>query len=114
MTLICLEYRKRGIKKRQIESKKIFSKYFLADFKFNVTAFNRVDENIPNESIKAKYKFTCDYIRSKDYLIPCSDTAYFVFKDKNFEQIRNVWSRKNLNSPKNMAVKQADFEKLFV
>ena len=63
--------------------------------------------------IKEKIKFTTEYIRSKDPKIPCCDVSYFVFKNTNFEQVKNCWSRRNLNSPKNKAIKQVDFENLF-
>ena len=88
-------------------------KYFFADFKFNVSSPGKVTSNISNDSIKAKFKFSSDYVRSKDTKIAYSDIAYFVFNDKNFEQVRNRWSQRNLLSPKNRAVRQSDFEKLF-
>ena len=46
-------------------------------------------------------------------LAACANIAYFVFNNKNFEQIKNRWSQRNLRSPKNVAIKQFDFEKLF-
>lgn len=95
-------------------TKKKDRKYILADLKFNVTSVNNIVTNIPNESIKAKYSFSVGHIRSKDLNIRCHDLAYFVFNDKNFEQIRNRWSRRNLNSPKNIAIKQSEFEKVFL
>lgn len=93
--------------------KKKYKKYILADLKFNVKTVNNIVANIPNASIKAKFKFSCEYIRSKDMNTPCHDIAYFVFNDKNFEQIRHRWMQRNLNFPKNTAIKQSDFEKLF-
>ena len=60
-----------------------------------------------------KFSFTKNLIDEKDGKIKCIDIAYFVFKNKNFEQIKNSWKRRNLNSPKNFPVKQADFERLF-
>lgn len=95
-------------------SKKKCSKYILVDLKFNVTSPNKVDKNISNDSIRSKFKFSTDYIRSKDIKVPCWDVAFFVFNNANFEQIKNCWARRNLNSPKNIAVKQADFEVLFL
>lgn len=88
-------------------------KYICADLKLNVTSLKKVDKNISNDSIKAKFSFSQGYIRSKGFEIPVSDIAYFIFKDKNFEQIRNTWKRRDLNRPKNEAVKQSDFERLF-
>ncbi|WP_296012787.1 hypothetical protein [uncultured Treponema sp.] len=94
-------------------SEKLEKRYLLADFKFNVTAPNKVHSNISNDSIKEKFSFTKNLIDEKDGKIKCIDIAYFVFKNKNFEQIKNSWKRRNLNSPKNFPVKQADFERLF-
>lgn len=95
-------------------AKKKDSKYVLADLKFNVTSVNNIVTNIPNESIKAKYSFSVEYIRSKDPNIRCHDCAYFVFSGKNFEQVRNRWARRNLNFPRNVAIRQSDFEKVFL
>lgn len=94
--------------------KKMDRKYILADLKFNVTSVNNILTNISNKSIREKFSFSVEHIRSKDMNIRCHDTAYFVFNDKNFEQIRNRWTRRNLNFPKNVAVKQSDFEKVFI
>lgn len=90
------------------------SKYVLADFKFNVTSPENVERNISNDDIKDKFDFSISYIRSVDLTNPCSNTAYFIFKDNNFEQIKNRWSRRNLGNPKNMAIKQSDFEIIFL
>ena len=100
------EYPK-GIKKKE-------SKYILADLKFNVTSLNKIVENISNESIKSKISFSIEHIKEKDIKNRCHDTAFFIFNDKHFEQVRNRWSRRNLNFPKNIAVKQSDFEKVFI
>ena len=62
------------------KTEKKLSKYILADLKFNVTSPTKVDKNISNDSIKAKFKFSTDYIRSKDNKIPCWDIAYFIFR----------------------------------
>ncbi len=96
-----------------IQNVKNSNKYILADFKFRIKSINNVDKNISNEDIKGKFTFSIGYIREKDLSIPCSNIAYFVFNDKNFEQIKNVWKRRNCNSPKNMPIKQSDFEILF-
>jgi hypothetical protein len=95
------------------KSIRLTKKYILADFKFNVTSPDKVDKNISNDDIKGKFDFSISYIREKDINIPCCNIAYFIFNDTNYQQIRNRWSRRNLNSPKNMAVKQSDFETLF-
>ncbi|MDY4673644.1 MAG: hypothetical protein SO369_01465 [Treponema sp.] len=88
-------------------------KYLLVDFKFNVTSFKNITSNVSNDSIKAKYNSTRDYILEQDDTTSCINTAFFVFKDTNFEQIRNAWKRRNLNNPKNEAIRQSDFEKIF-
>lgn len=87
--------------------------YILVDFKFNVTAVDKVCANISDKSIKEKFTFSCNYIRSNDCNTCCANVAYFVFNNKNFEQIKNRWSQRHLRSPKNVAIKQSDFEKLF-
>lgn len=95
------------------KSGKKHKQYILADFKFNVTSPDKVDKNISNEDIKGKFQFSINHIRSKDFQIPCRPTAYFVFGNTNFEQIKNRWLRRNLNSPANMAMRLVDFEKVF-
>ena len=95
----------KNVKKKQ--------KYILADFKFKVTSPDKVDKNISNDDVKGKFNFSIGYIHDKDSNTPCCDIAYFVFKDTNYEQIRNRWARRTLNSPKNMAIKLSDFEVLF-
>ena len=71
------------------------------------------DKNVSNDEIKEKFNFSKSYISSVDFTIPCSNIAYFIFKDNNFEQIKNTWNRRNLNNPKNIAIKQSDFEVIF-
>lgn len=87
--------------------------YFLVDFKFNVSSPREVCNNIPNDDIRKKYSFTKLYIQEKDFDIKVYDTAFFIFKNKDFEIVKNSWMRRNLNSPKNAAVKQCDFEIVF-
>lgn len=99
--------------RKECISEKFIRKYIIADFKFNITAVNKVDSNISNDSIRKKYKFTKEFISEKDSAISCLESAYFIFKDKNFEQIKNAWNRRNLNFPKTYPIKQSDFEKIF-
>lgn len=87
--------------------------YFLLDLKFDISSPKEVIKNIPNESIKNKYEFTRSYIQEKDDNINVNNTAYFVFKNKDFEIVKNLWSRRNLNKPSNVAVSQNDFKKVF-
>ena len=94
-------------------NQKQFKKYILADFKFKVTSIANVEKNISNDEIKEKYNFSVSCIRSADSKIPCINIAYFVFKDNNFEQIKNRWKRRNFNNPLNIAIKQSDFEVIF-
>ena len=98
---------------KQKNNTKTAKMYILVDFKFNITAVNKVCADIADRSIREKFNFSCNYIRLKDCNTCCADTAYFVFNNKNFEQIKNRWSQRNLRSPKNVAIKQSDFEKLF-
>ncbi len=88
-------------------------KYILADFKFNITSLDKVDKNISNDDIKGKFNFTVEYIHSVDSEKQVFDTAFFIFKDNNFEQIKNRWQRRHLNNPKNLALKKSDFEIIF-
>lgn len=101
------------ISKENAKSQKKQKKYICADLKFKITSPNKVDKNITNDSIKAKYSFSSAYIRSKDTDIPLLEIAYFIFGDKNFEQIKNAWKRRGLNRPKNNPIKQSEFERLF-
>lgn len=94
-------------------NQKKLRKYILADFKFKVTSLDKVDKNISNDEIKEKFNFSKSYISSVDFTIPCSNIAYFIFKDNNFEQIKNRWNRRNFNNPLNIAIKQSDFEVIF-
>lgn len=79
-------------------------KYLLADFKLNVTSPRSIEANVPNTSIWEKFNFSRNYIEQKDREIQCINIAFFIFKDKQFQQVRNAWKRRNLNNPKNAAV----------
>ena len=87
-------------------NQKKLRKYILADFKFKVTSLDKVDKNVSNDEIKEKFNFSVSCIRSADSKIPCINIAYFVFKDNNFEQIKNSWNRRNLNNPKKYCYKK--------
>lgn len=87
--------------------------YFLIDFKFDVSSPREVCKNIDDKDIRKKYSFTRAYIQQNDIDIRVYDTAFFVFKNKDFEIVKNSWMRRKLNSPKNVAVKQSDFEIVF-
>lgn len=88
-------------------------KYLLVDFKFNVTSYKNITSHITNNSIRAKFNSTKTYIERNDEEISCINIAFFVFKDRNFQQIRNAWQRRNLNNPKHEAICQSDFERIF-
>lgn len=87
--------------------------YFLIDFKFDVSSPREVYNNVTNDSIKKKFTFTKSYIQQNDSNIRVFDTAFFIFKNKDFEIVKNSWMRRNLNSPRNATIKQCDFEKVF-
>lgn len=87
--------------------------FMLVDCKFNITKPENVKRNISNTKIKAKF---CASKRQIDSycVFPCCDIALFLFKDKNFEQVRNRWEGRRLPDPKHKAIKISDFETLFI
>lgn len=88
-------------------------KYLLVDFKFNVKSYKNITSHVTNNSIKEKFNSTKTYIEQNDEEIQCINIAFFVFKDRNFQQIRNAWQRRNLNNPKHKAICQPAFESIF-
>lgn len=86
--------------------------FVLIDCKFNIVKSGNVKRNISNTQIKAKFYASKRQIDSYCAL-PCCNTAIFLFKDKNFEQVRNGWEGRRLPDPRHKAIKISDFETLF-
>lgn len=87
--------------------------FILVDCKFNIKSPKKIDKNITNDSIMQKFKASRANTISLSTGIPCYDEAIFLFLDRDFEQIRNTWSRRTLNNPKNKAIRLSDFKKIF-
>lgn len=86
--------------------------FMLVDCKLNTDKPRNVKDNVSNTEIRNKFYGSISYIDRYCTLSHC-DVAFFLFEDKNFEQVRRAWGRRTLNNPQNKAIKISEFDALF-